>query len=107
MLVLLLDRKIDKVMLDMPGMLEKGRGFEMSITVADEKNQPVAAILPLELSLLDAKGKKLPGSGYYAAVNGTLKVKEVVPTNLKSGKITVKVRCLASGKSVSKTASVK
>ena len=107
MLVLLLDRKIDKVTLDMPGSLEKGRGFEMNITVADEKNQPIAAILPIELSLLDTNGKKLPGSGYYAAVNGSVKVKEVVPTNLKSGNITVKVRCLASGKSVSKTASVK
>ena len=107
MLVLLLDRKIDQLTLEMPDTLEKGRGFEMKIAVTDEKNQPVPAILPVELSLLDAGGKKLPGSGFYAAVNGVLNVKEVVPTNLKSGSVTVEVRCLASGKKVSKTASVK
>ena len=69
----------------------------MIFRILDRNGKPIQAILPVELRLL-ADGKLLPGSGYYAAENGVLKIKEVMATNLKPGKILVQGKCLASGK---------
>jgi hypothetical protein len=48
--------------------------------------------------LKDAAGNKLPGSGYSAAENGQLTINENIAVNAASGKVSVEVRCLASGK---------
>jgi hypothetical protein len=43
-------------------------------------------------------GRKLPVSGFYAAIDGKLTVREIMATNLPSGDIKTTIRCLASGK---------
>ena len=96
-LVLLLDRPIEKTELQLPRELKCGESFEVIFRILDRNGKPIQAILPVELRLL-ADGKLLPGSGYYAAENGVLKIKEVMATNLKPGKILVQGKCLASGK---------
>ena len=99
--VLLLDRKIDKLSLQLPETVKRKSGFTVNCRVLDEKTSPVKAYIPLELTMNAADGTILPGSGFYAAVNGELTVSEVMATNAASGKVRVTVRCLASGKSVS------
>ena len=103
MLVLLLDRKINKIALDMPDKLRIGKSFEMQIKVLDDKNTPVQAIIPVEVNLTADNGIKIPPSNFYAAVNGKLNVKDIIPTNLKAEQINVTVRCLASNNIVKKT----
>ena len=106
MLALLLDRKIEKIALNMPDVLKCGTPFEMKISIDDKYNKPIQAILPVEVILYTADGRRLPPSGFYAAVNGKLDIKDIVPTNLAVGKIIVAVRCLASGKAIQKTVDV-
>ena len=51
----------------------------------------------VEVTLIAADGRVLPGSGFYAARDGVLTVDEVAAPNMAPGKVTVKVRDLASG----------
>ena len=106
MLVLMLDRKIDKIVLNMPEKLQCGRDFAIKIKILDTCNTPIQAILPLEVTVTTDSGMQIPPSGFYAAVNGELIIKDVVPTNLKTGKINITVRCLASGKTIQKNVQI-
>ena len=106
MLVLLLDRKIEKLSLSVPDKLRCGEAFEMQIKILDADNKAVQAIIPVEISITSDNGTKIPPSGFYAAVNGELSVKDVIPTNLKAEKINIKVSCSASGKAVQKTVKI-
>jgi hypothetical protein len=53
------------------------------------------------------KHLSLPGSGYYAATDGSFTLNEVMASNTPPCEVTVIVRNLASGKSIKKTFSVK
>ena len=105
-LVLLLDRPIEKTELQIPREIKRGEAFEVTFRGLDRNGKPIRAILPIEVRLV-SDGKLLPGSGYYAAENGVLKIKEVMATNLKPGKILVQGKCLASGKVSTVEVSVK
>jgi hypothetical protein len=104
--ILLLEKPVAKVAVSLPGQIRRGEKFTLNIAVTDDSNRPVPAIMPVEVSLLSNSGIKLPGSGYYAAVDGKLAVNEVMPTNAPAGNIKVSVRCLASGKTVSAQSAV-
>ena len=96
-LILLLDREIGKVAIDAPKKIARGEAFALVAKVLDKSGKPVQAILPLEITLLDAKGTVLPGSGYVAAVDGAYTLKQVAATNMAVGDVKVVVRELASG----------
>ena len=106
-LILLLEKPIAKLAIENAAALEKGKDFALKISVLDSANNAVKACMPLEVVLTDAQGKRLPGSGYYAAEKGVLDFKEIVAANLQGNSIKVTVKCLASGKVVSKNISVK
>lgn len=95
-LVLLLDHPIAKVETRIPA-LKRGQSYALTARILDDRGQPVAAILPVEVTLTAADGRVLPGSGFYAARDGVLTVDEVAAPNMAPGKVTVKVRDLASG----------
>ena len=99
--VLLLDKKISKLSLQLPEAVKRKSAFTVKCSVLDEKSVPVKAYIPVELVMTASDGTVLPGSGFYASVNGELTVKEVMATNAAAGKVKVTVRCLASGKSAS------
>ncbi|MBO5924353.1 MAG: hypothetical protein J6Q81_07550, partial [Lentisphaeria bacterium] len=105
-LVLLLEKAIDKLAIS-GSSLERGKEFAFNISVLDKSGKAVKACLPLEVTLCDAQGKLLPGSGYYAAEKGVLNFKEIVAANLQGNTIKVTVKCLASGKTAGKTFNVK
>ena len=106
-LILLLEKPIAKLAIENAAALEKGKDFALKISVLDSAGNAVKACMPLEVVLTDAQGKRLPGSGYYAAEKGVLDFKEIVAANLQGNSIKVTVKCLASGKVVSKNISVK
>ena len=105
-LILLLDKAINKLAIDGKD-LERGKDYTLAISVLDKANKPVKACLPLEVTLTDAQGKVLPGTGYYAAEKGVLNFKEIAAANLQGSTVKVTVKCLASGKTVSRTFNVK
>ncbi len=112
--ILLLQKEIAGIRVKISGekgntvSLSPGKSFTVTCDTVDKEGKNIEAILPVEISLTADNGIRLPGSGFYAAEQGKLLLKEVLPTNLPAAvkKITVTVRCLASGKSASKTFTV-
>ena len=97
-MLLLLNQKISSIDLKLPTQpLVRKDAFSLNCSVKDEKGSAIRAIIPLEVQLTDAKGTVLPGSGFYAAVNGKLSIHERLATNMSPGKVTVSVKDLASG----------
>ena len=82
----------------MPEKVKCGEAFEIQFRILDGNGHPVKAILPVEIQLISSGGMMLPGSGFYAAENGVLTIREVMASNLSAGKIQVIGTCLASGK---------
>ena len=101
MCVLLLDKKIEKIKLTTPQKIAKNRAFTIKVDIQDKDNNSILAILPVKVTLLSNNNIELPGSGYYAAINGKLTINEILPTNLNINKIKVIVKCLASSKTAS------
>ncbi len=99
--ILLLDRKISRLSLQLPEIVKCKNAFTVKCSVLDEKSVPVKAYIPLELIMTASDGTVLPGSGFYAADNGEFTLREVMATNAAAGTVKVTLRCLASGKSVS------
>ena len=97
-LILLLDRKIEHLELKVPTCVKAKESFDINCSVLDGNADPINAYIPLALEIKGSDGTILPGSGYYAAVNGRCSVQEVMASNAPVGKITVTLRCLASGK---------
>ena len=106
-LVLLLEKPIASVAIKVPAAIEKGKAFKFDICVLDSAGQPVKACLPLEVTLTDVNGKRLPGSGFYAAEKGVLEFKEIAAANIAGNSVKVTVKCLASGKTAAGTITVK
>ena len=95
------EKKIAGIKLAVPRQFKTGKAFQLDIVIHGADNKNIRAYLPVEV-IISSAGKKLPGSGYYAAVDGKLTIKEIIPTNLPPGKVNITVRCLASGKTVQK-----
>ena len=96
-LILLLDRKIKAVSVDLPGEIKQGSAFALQLRLCDSSGKNIQAILPVEVTLTDSSGRVLPGSGFYAtAPDGSLKISELMAPNAACGSMKVTVRCLAS-----------
>ena len=106
-LILLLDRKIEKIELEAPSVVERNKAFKISVSICDGKGTKINAILPIKITLQSADGTILPGSGYYAAESGKFTLNEVMASNAQTGKVTVRIQDLASGKSQEKIFEVK
>ena len=102
-LILLLDRKISQVAMQLPKTVGRRTKYTVKCRIADHKGLPIPAYIPVEVRMIAANGTRLPGSGFYAAVNGELTVDEVMASNAPEGTVNVTVTCLASGKSASGT----
>ncbi|MBE6370193.1 MAG: hypothetical protein E7056_08560 [Lentisphaerae bacterium] len=97
-LIILLPEAVEQVNTSVSATeVARGEAFSINAQICG-RSGAIKALLPVEVTLLDANGKTLPGSGYYAAENGQLTVNETAAANMTAGQVTVKVRCLASGK---------
>ncbi|MBT7302615.1 MAG: LamG domain-containing protein [Victivallales bacterium] len=77
------------------------RGGEQEVAIAVlAAGKPVAAVVPLEVTILDAKGRPAEGSGWYGAAGGEQTLRLRLAENDAPGRWTVRVRELASGLSV-------
>ena len=107
-LFLLLDKPIDAVKTEVPAKVSAGVEQLLRAEVCLVDGTPVKALIPMEVTIADAKGKNLDDSGYSCAVDGRLEWRFTVPKGTPSNsRYTVTVTDLASGKSVAKTIAVK
>jgi hypothetical protein len=70
---------------------------EIAATVEDAAGKPIAATIPMRLSIRDPNGRLAEGSGYYGAKNGALAVKLDLAPNDDPGMWEITTRELASG----------
>ena len=76
----------------------RGGEYKIFATICDADNKVIDALLPVEVAVTDAQGKRLPGSGFYAMQNGKLTIREHAASNMATGKVRVNVLCQSSGK---------
>ncbi|MCA9022245.1 MAG: hypothetical protein KDA74_18980, partial [Planctomycetaceae bacterium] len=93
------DQPIAQVAVEVPATLKRGEAGTVSIQVIDEQGAPVAAVIPVEVSIEDAEGRIAEMSGYRALQDGTQKFQIQIAPNDKAGVWKVRVKELASGKS--------
>lgn len=99
-LVLLLDQAIAGTSV-VQTMAERGKEYTLTVQVYDKNKQPVKAYIPLEITMTDVQGNRLPKSDFYTTdANGKLVISDVAAVNMIPGKVKTVVRNLADGKIV-------
>ncbi len=96
-LFLLLDQAIDRVNIKAPKTAVCGKPLEFAVDILDSTGSAINALIPLELTVLDADGKPTDDSRFAVAPDGTYSAVIIPPMNCRSGKWQIKVKELASG----------
>ena len=91
---------VDRVKIAVPSKVARGDTVELAFFVVDPNDRPVAAVVPLEVTIRDPEGRVAEFSGYYAAVDGLAKLTFDVAPNDPPGTWQVEARELASGRRV-------
>ena len=106
-LVLLLDKAIARTNV-VQTMAKRGEKYTLTVQVTDKNNNPVKAYIPLEITMTDAQGSRLPKSDFYTTdANGKLVIDDIAAVNMAAGEVKTVVRNLADGKVVTLTNTVK
>jgi hypothetical protein len=91
------DRALAQLQVQVPAEARRGNAASLRITVTDDEQKPMDAVVPLHVSILDSEGREAEFSGYYGAKQGTLELGLFLATNDSSGRWEVHVKELASG----------
>ncbi len=83
--------------LDVPATATCGNLVAIKASLASTEATPLKAVIPVEIEIQDANGKRSEGSGFYAAENGILELKLDLAPNDDPGTWQIRVRELASG----------
>ncbi len=96
-LYLVTGQAIGGVKVTAPEAAKPGQTVTVTATVVDPAGKPIAAIVPVQVDILDVDGRPAEASGYYAAKDGTVSVSLDLAPNDQPGLWRVKVTDLASG----------
>lgn len=102
-LLLITEKPIGQVEIHTPESAKRGKSFDANIAITDAAGQPIQAVVPLEVTITDAENKPAEFTGFYGAKDGVLKLQLFPASNEPTGKWTIKVCELASGKNATKT----
>jgi len=91
------ERRIARVVLDVPSTAKLGQGINLRVSVVDAAGKPLDAVVPLELEICDPQNRPAELSGYYGAKDGVLSVRSTFARNDLPGEWTVRAKELASG----------
>lgn len=97
-LFLVTERPIRQLTCNGPNQIARGERAEFKVTIGDDQGNPVDAVIPVQLTVLDADGATAEGSGFYAAAGGKLTVALDLAPNDSPGTWTVVARELASNR---------
>ena len=92
-----LPQKIESVSLEVPDSIARGENLSVRFRIYDKAGDPVAALLPTEIRVYDARGNEIDGAGWTCSENGVAALE--VPLNMDDpdGAYTVWCRDRASG----------
>lgn len=91
------ERAIDGVQVTAPERAAAGESITVSATVVGDEGEPVDAVVPVRVDILDPHGRAAEFSGWYAAVDGQMQVDVDIATNDVPGLWHIRVQELASG----------
>jgi hypothetical protein len=90
-------RPIDRVTIEAPEKVERGKRASCVIRVVDAEGKPLDAVVPVEVTIRDAEARLAEFSGFYAAVDGVLRIDLDIASNDPPGVWQITARELASG----------
>jgi len=96
-LYLVTPQPIAGLKLDVPATTARGASVTVSLDVLGADGKPLAAVVPVELTIRDAQGRAAEFSGAWAAIDGRLRVPLDIATNDPFGVWQIEARELASG----------
>lgn len=95
-------RPIAELRIASPDSARRGQHLDATVTVSDSAGEPVPAVIPLRVDIVDPNGRPAEYSGHYGASHGVLKLRLDIAMNDKPGVWQIRIRELASGKSASR-----
>ncbi len=95
---LVTEHAIDKVLITAPESTAKGNAVELAVSVLDPEGNPVDAVVPIDLRIVDPEGVEMERSGFYGAADGMLKVTIDIASNDSVGLWEIRATEGASGK---------
>ena len=96
-LFMVTSRAIAKVDVDAPREALLGGTMRFTVSVTDDRGEPLDAVLPVRIEILDPDGRMAEFSGYYGAVGGQITVQCDLAPNDEPGSWRIRARELASG----------
>ncbi|MBN2449262.1 MAG: hypothetical protein JXR77_02670 [Lentisphaeria bacterium] len=96
-LLMVCGEPIRRVVCDVEPEVRRGESIRVAVRVLSAEGQPPAAVVPVEIEVLDASGGVAEGSGHYAAGDGSIEVALAIAPNDTVGRWRVRARELASG----------
>jgi hypothetical protein len=97
-LFLITPAPVNSVRIAPPGQARLGGSVTIRTAVLDNRGKPLAAVIPVQVEVVDPQGRPAEPSGYFAAKDGQLSITLDLARNDSPGRWTVRVRELASGK---------
>lgn len=97
-ILMITERPIREVTIDAPDSATTTEAITIAVAVTDGR-QPVNAVVPVDVKIVDPEGVESEFTGYYAATDGQLAIEFSFATNDRIGVWKIQVKELASGQS--------
>lgn len=69
-LYLCLEREVGTLQVNGSGKAKRGHSYGLKISIKDRENQTIPAVIPLQITVKNAAGEEVEGTGYYGARDG-------------------------------------
>ena len=96
-LYMITERPIAGVRIQVPEQVRCGEQSRLAVTVEDDTGGPIAAVVPVQIEILDPSGRPAEFSGYYGAKDGRVGITLDLAPNDAVGEWTIRATELASG----------
>lgn len=97
-LLMITSKPVASILASGPEQAKRGDQVRLEIAVLDDAGQPLAAVVPVQLEILDPQNRPAEFSGYYGAKDGTLSINLDLAPNDLTGRWTISATELASGR---------
>ncbi len=97
-ILMITERPIREVTIDAPKSVDATQSITIAMAVTDG-SQPINAVVPVDVKIVDPEGVESEFTGYYAATDGQLAIEYDFAANDRIGVWEIQVRELASGQS--------
>jgi hypothetical protein len=71
---LVTDSPVGALSATVPATARPGTALPLIVQLNDQAGQPLQAVVPMQVTLLDPRNREAEGSGYYGAANGQLQI---------------------------------